>query len=139
MKVIMAPTHIEAHLPKRSTSGSAGFDLHALQDTPLQAGKRAKIRTGVSMAIPEGYCGVIKPRSGLAVKHGIDILAGLIDSDFRGEIQVCLQNHGKRYQVEKGSRIAQIIFLPCLTNMQIASDLEETERGDSGFGSTGYF
>lgn len=131
--------HNYATEPTRATDGSAGFDLYATDNHDVWPGARVKIPTGVQMDIPEGYAGFIWPRSGMAVKHGFDILAGLIDSDFRGEIMVAGINHGDRMiEIRRGDRIAQIVFSPVLTLAKMVDHIEgETERGSGGFGSTG--
>ena len=130
-------------LPARGSEHAAGFDLRAAVDSPLgiAAGERALIPTGISMAIPPGYEGQIRPRSGLAVKHGIAIVnaPGTIDSDYRGEIQVILINLGSEpWTVQRGDRIAQLVIAPVLSvDLEAVDDLAETARGMGGFGSTG--
>lgn len=132
-------------LPSYETAGSAGMDIGAAipDDTPalLKSGHRAIIETGLSVAIPEGYEIQIRPRSGLAAKHGITCLntPGTIDSDYRGEIKVILINLGQEdFKIERGERIAQMVLAPVT---QIEWDevdaLDETARGSGGFGSTG--
>ena len=129
----------DAVIPESGSLKSAGYDLSSIEDVVLTPGERKMISTGISVAIPEGYYGRVAPRSGLAHKHGIDVLAGVIDADYRGEIKVILLNTG--YDVvslEKHSRIAQLIienvYKPVL---EIVDDLDETQRGADGFGSTG--
>jgi dUTP pyrophosphatase len=97
------------------------------------------IKTGISMAIPDGYVGLIWPRSGLAVKHGLDTMAGVVDSGYRGEVCVVLQNHGyEPYNVKAGDRIAQILFQSILSVQMIETEeLNNSDRGQSGFGSSG--
>jgi len=130
--------HNYATEPARATEGSAGFDLYATDNHQVWPGAQVKIPTGISLDIPEGYAGFIWPRSGMAVKYGFDILAGLIDSDFRGEIMVAAINHGERpIEIRRGDRVAQIVFSPVLTLAAMTDDIEETERGAGGFGSTG--
>lgn len=135
-------------IPRRATPGAAGFDLRASGavsrpwPTRIHPGDYACIPTGVSVEIPEGYEGQIRPRSGLAAKHGVTVLnsPGTIDSDFRGEIHVLLINHGRyTFEVNRGDRIAQIVFaqLPPVQLIPAVGDLTETERGAGGFGSTG--
>lgn len=127
---------------QRATIGSACFDLVSIEDfKTIRPGERATFRTGIKMELPENYVGLICPRSGLAQKYGISVLnaPGIIDSDFRGEIGVILQNFGKEaFVVATGFRIAQILFLK-MPDFKILydCDLSETKRGDHGFGSTG--
>lgn len=130
-------------LPHFATAGSAGADLHAAVDTPvtIAPGARALLPSGLAMAIPEGWEGQVRPRSGLALKHGVTVLnaPGTIDSDYRGEVGVILINHGDApFTVARGDRIAQIIFAPVAQPALIeVEDLPETPRGEGGFGSTG--
>lgn len=126
-------------LPSRASYGAAGFDLMAADGVTVYPGQRAMIATGFAWAIPDGYVGMIRPRSGLAVKHGIDVLAGVIDSDYRGEVKVVLINHGERaVEFQQGDRIAQMVIQPVImSEIEEVSDLGETERGAGGFGSTG--
>ncbi len=130
-----------ALLPKYQTPGSAGMDLHAFLSQPvlLSPGERIKVPTGLFFEIPPGMAGFVWPRSGLALKQGLDTLAGLIDSDFRGELEVCLINLGQTDIVlEPGMRIAQIVFSPVAhLPIEESETLEETSRGGGGFGSTG--
>lgn len=118
---------------------SAGLDLRAIQETWIKPGERALIKTGVSVAIPNNFFGSIRPRSGLAVKKGIDVLAGVIDCDYRGEIGVVLINLGSEtFVVQPGDRVAQMIIQPYLTVETVqVEDLDATNRGTGGFGSTG--
>lgn len=131
--------HNYATEPTRATDGSAGFDLYATDNHTVWPDARVKIPTGISLEIPQGYAGFIWPRSGMAVKHGFDILAGLIDADFRGEIMVAGINHGDRpIEIRRGDRIAQIVFSPVLVLAEIVENIDRTtERGAGGFGSTG--
>lgn len=131
--------HPQAKLPTRGSLHSAGLDLYSIESLWIAARGRATIRTGLSVAIPHGFYGRIAPRSGLAVKHGLDVLAGVIDSDYRGEIICALINHGDEpLEIEAGMRIAQLIIESIETPTPTWSeDLSETERGGGGFGSTG--
>lgn len=128
-------------LPSYETSGSAGMDVRAAEAATIAAGKRGLVGTGFAFAIPEGYEVQVRPRSGLALKHGISVLntPGTIDSDYRGEIKVILANLGDEdFTIERGDRIAQIIVAPVQRgNLVEVSDLDETARGSGGFGSTG--
>lgn len=131
--------HAEAKLPTRGSAEAAGLDIYAAEPVTLAPGKRAVVRTGVSVAIPRGFYGRVAPRSGLAVRHGIDTLSGVIDSDYRGEILCVLVNHGDEpFEIEPGARIAQLIIESiALPEPEWADKLDETVRGAGGFGSTG--
>jgi len=131
--------HPAAKLPARGSDGAAGLDLFAVEDVTLEAGARAAVRTGLSVALPRGFYGRIAPRSGLAVRHGLDVLAGVIDSDYRGEIVCALVNHGREtLTLEAGQRVAQLIVEAIITPEPAWADaLDETARGEGGFGSTG--
>ncbi len=130
-------------LPSQATPGSAGFDLHAAVDAAvvLEPGARTRIPTGFAIAVPEGYEAQVRPRSGLALRHGIVLpnAPGTIDSDYRGEIQVIVMNAGDAaFSVERGDRIAQIVITPVVVaRWEEVADLDETSRGAGGFGSTG--
>jgi dUTP pyrophosphatase len=130
--------HNYATLPKQGTPGSAGFDLYATENHTIWPGARVKMPTGVALEIPPGYAGFIWPRSGMAVKHGFDTHAGLIDSDYRGEISVAGMNHGDRaIEIRRGERVAQIVFSPVSTLLEMVTELEDPETRQGGFGSTG--
>lgn len=126
-------------LPKQATEGAAGFDLQSAEYVILYPGQRLAIATGFAWAIPLGQVGMIRPRSGLAVRNGIDALAGVIDADYRGEVAVVLINHGTRpLDIEAGDRIAQMVVQPCMVGVTVECDeLPSTDRGSGGFGSTG--
>ncbi len=130
-------------LPSYATAGSAGLDLRAALTEPLTLppGERAMVPTGLKMAIPEGFEGCLRPRSGLAAKHGIAIVnaPGTIDADYRGEVRVLLINHGKEtVTFQRGDRIAQLLIQPVARVEVVPSeDLEDTSRGEGGFGHTG--
>lgn len=127
-------------LPTRGTEHAAGYDLYSLHDYYVYPQEWTMVKTGITMEIPSGYYGRIAPRSGLAYKHGIDTLAGVIDSDYRGEIGVILLNTHKEqiFTIKAGDRIAQIIFEKYYTfDFNLVDSLEETNRGEGGFGSTG--
>lgn len=126
------------HLSKAHPSDAA-FDIEADEDSFVYAYSRKLINTGVRMAIPEGYCGIIKSRSGLAVKNGIEVGAGVIDAGYRGEIKVLLCNHGDDdLYINSGDRIAQLMIVPVpAVTLEVVEDLDETTRSDKGFGSTG--
>lgn len=126
-------------IPEYATGGSAGADLRASAEVVLAPGARAAVATGVRLQIPPGYVGLIWPRSGLAVRHGIDTMAGVIDSDYRGEVMAVLVNHGAQpVRIAAGDRIAQVVFQKVERARLIASDaLDATGRDAGGFGSTG--
>jgi dUTP pyrophosphatase len=129
----------EGELPAYSSEGAAGADLHAAEDVTLAAGARAAVATGLHLEIPVGHVGLIWPRSGLAVRHGLDTLAGVIDSDYRGEVRVVLVNHGpETVRLARGDRIAQLLVQRVERGAFMRVDsLVESERGQGGFGSTG--
>lgn len=126
------------HLSKAHPSDAA-FDLEADEDTFVYGYSRKLISTSIRMAIPEGYCGIIKSRSGLAVKNSIEVGAGVIDAGYRGEIKVLLCNYGEdSFYVKPGDRIAQLMIVPVpAVTLEVVEDLDETTRSDKGFGSTG--
>jgi dUTP pyrophosphatase len=128
-------------LPARATPGSAGFDLRIAEDVTIPAGEWRTVRTGVALAIPDGWEGQVRPRSGLAARHGVTVLngPGTIDADYRGEIQVPLINHGRDAIVlARGERIAQILFAPVPDVALVpVGELPPGHRQDRGFGSTG--
>jgi dUTP pyrophosphatase len=138
-RLLFKRLHPEARLPSRGSARAAGLDLCAIERVTLAPGARAAVRTGLSVAIPAGFYGRVAPRSGLAVRHGIDVLAGVVDSDYRGEILCALVNHGtEAFEIEPGARVAQLVVEAIATPEPAwADDLEETERGAGGFGSTG--
>jgi dUTP pyrophosphatase len=131
----------DARLPTRGSDGAVGYDLYSSEDAtvPCQAG-RALVSTGIALSIPDGLYGRVAPRSGLAVKHCINVGAGVIDPDYTGEVKVVLFNHGTEdFEIKKGDRIAQLVLERCETPMiKEIGLLEETLRGDGGFGSTGH-
>src|SRR5438552_4409177 len=125
-------------VPEYATEGAAGADLRAAESLTLPAGGRAAVATGLFVEIPAGYVGFVWPRSGLAVRHGIDTLAGVIDSDYRGEVKVVLVNHGREpFTIAVGDRIAQLLVQPVARARFTRSALAPTARGEGGFGSTG--
>lgn len=129
-----------AVIPTRGTSGAAGYDLYSTDGFIIMPGHRVVIPTGLAIQLPAGTYGRIAPRSGLAVKHGVDVLAGVVDPDYTGELKVVLVNTDLRraFMIRPGYRIAQLI----LENYTVAEVeetpyVEQTERGQEGFGSTG--
>ena len=130
-------------LPDYASAGAAGIDLPAAvaDDVVIAPGKRALIPTGFAIALPDGFEAQVRPRSGLAVRHGISIVnaPGTVDADYRGEVMVCLINHGEEsFTVTRGARIAQMVVAP-VTRVRLneAQSLDATKRGAGGFGSTG--
>ena len=131
-------------MPERAHSGDAGYDLRSVERVHLAPGTRALVRTGISVAIPEGYAGLVLPRSGLAIRHGISLVntPGLIDSGYRGEIQVPLINHDREetFLIEEGTRIAQLVLVRAASAFFAETEFLESAadgRGESGFGSSG--
>ena len=128
-------------LPRYASAGSAGLDLHAASGPlTLAPGARALVATGIALVLPEGVEGQIRPRSGLALKHGVTVLnaPGTIDSDYRGEIGVLLVNLGESaFVVERGMRIAQLVIAPVGRARLVEGEVPPTGRGAGGFGSTG--
>jgi dUTP pyrophosphatase len=128
-------------LPAYKTAGAAGMDLCCAEDVSLEPMERRLVSTGLRIAIPEGYEGQVRPRSGLAIRHGLTMVntPGTIDSDYRGEVGIILINLGQeRVDLSKGERIAQLVICPVARAAVVRVDsLDETERGEGGFGSTG--
>ena len=147
MKLRIKKLNLNAVIPSYGTDFAAGADLYACIDetVSIDCGETKMIGTGVALEIPTGYVGLVFARSGLACKKGLAPAnkVGVIDSDYRGEIKVALHNHngsGEALSVENGERIAQIAIVPYLkAEFEETDDLENTERGESGFGSTGKF
>lgn len=132
----------DAQIPHMAYNGDAGVDLRSVERIALEPQERAMVATGLTIALPEGYAGFVLPRSGLAAKHGISIVnaPGLIDSNYRGELKVILLNTDpdKSFTIEIGDRIAQLIVMPIPTiNFEQVEELTESQRGESGFGSSG--
>jgi len=128
-------------LPAYATDGAAGMDVVAAEDVTLSPGARHAVATGIAVAIPPGFEIQVRPRSGLALKHGITVAnaPGTIDSDYRGELKVILVNHGAAdFAVVRGDRVAQLVLAPVTRASWLVTDeLDETARGEGGFGSTG--
>jgi dUTP pyrophosphatase len=133
----------DALLPERAYPGDAGFDLAACERVELAPGERSLVRTGLAVAVPEGYAGFVQPRSGLAASHGISIVntPGLVDSGYRGELKVTLLNTDRHesFVVSPGMRIAQLVIVP-LPDVELVEvdELPESERGVRGFGSSSH-
>ena len=132
-------TDPNARFPEFGSDGAAGMDLFSSAAVSIKPTERALVPTGIAMAIPVDHVGLIWPRSGMAVKHGIDVMAGVIDSDYRGNISVVIINHGSDdFHVEVGDRIAQLLVQPVVrAPVTLVSNLGNTSRGNAGFGSTG--
>jgi len=128
-------------LPAYATEGAAGMDVLSAEDVTLAPGARHAVATGLALAIPQGYEIQVRPRSGLALKHGISVpnTPGTIDSDYRGELKVILINHGTEpFAISRGDRVAQLVLAPVVqAAWQEVAELGDTERGAGGFGSTG--
>ncbi len=136
----------DASVPRYATEGAAGLDLAAALDAPLviAPGAYARVPTGIAIALPAGHEGQVRPRSGLAAKHGVTVLnaPGTIDEDYRGELQVILVNHGtSAFEIRHGDRIAQLVVARvervAITEVASQEAFGETDRGSGGFGSTG--
>lgn len=130
-----------AVVPSYQSAQAAGFDLHAIADQVVFAGKSALVKTGLAIALPVGYELQVRPRSGLALKHSITVLnsPGTVDSDYRGELMVILINHGENdFAIKQGDRIAQAVLKEVIqASFEVVEELNSTERGTKGFGSTG--
>lgn len=134
---------VSVPMPRYATEHAAGLDMHAALEAPvlLAPGERRLIPTGLKMEIPVGYEGQVRPRSGLALKHGISIVnsPGTIDADYRGEVGIVLINHGQEsFTVQPLERIAQLVIAPIIqVELQLTGGLVDTQRGAGGYGSTG--
>ena len=142
VRVRRLPNNPDLLLPSRGTSGSAGFDLASAEpDFVLAPGERRLVGTGLAIELPQGWEGQVRPRSGLALRHGLTMpnAPGTIDSDYRGELRVILQNGGSQpVTIARGDRIAQVVFAKYeVPELVDATELEESVRGSGGFGSTG--
>ena len=144
LKVPFRRLQPEAKVPDRAYAGDAGYDLAAAESVVLAPGERAVVRTGIAIALPDGYAGFVLPRSGLAVRHGISLVntPGLIDPGYRGELTVPLINHDRAetFEVETGMRIAQLVLVRAAEARFVSVELLEEsadDRGEGGFGSSG--
>lgn len=141
VKILVLPHGKGLELPSYATEGSAGLDLRAAEGAVLQPGAHLLLPTGIAVALPPNFEGQVRPRSGLAVKHGVTVLnaPGTIDADYRGEIKVPLINHShQNFVVHRGDRIAQLVIAPVVqVKLTEVSALDETKRGEGGFGSSG--
>lgn len=144
LPIMQLPHGLDLPLPAYATHGAAGMDVAAAVDRAviLGAGQRLAIPTGFAMAVPAGYEAQIRPRSGLALKHGVTVAnaPGTIDSDYRGEVAILMVNLGdQEFTIERGTRIAQMVVAPVTQVTLVATEsLPDTDRGGGGFGSTGY-
>lgn len=141
MKVLFKRLRPDAELPAYARPGDAGMDLRSVEDAVVPRGGRALVKTGLAMQLPFGYEAQVRPRSGLALKHGVTVLntPGTIDSGYRGEVGVILANFGDSdFPVAKGDRIAQLVIAP-VTQAEVEETdvIDATDRGTGGFGSTG--
>ena len=144
VQILTLPHGRGLQLPGQATNDAAGFDIAAAEDMTLAPGSIAAVATGFALAIPSGFEGQVRPRSGLAAKHGVTVLnaPGTIDEDYRGEVQVLLVNLGQvAHVIQPGDRIAQLVIAPVLrisvTEVQDGAALGASTRGQGGFGSTG--
>ena len=143
MNIRIVRLNESAKVPQYTRDGDAALDLCSVTDTEIMPGCRELISIGIAIAIPDGYCGLVLPRSGNALKHGITLpnAPGLIDSNYRGEIKVPLINHDRSesFKIAAGDRIAQLLIVECpKVQFEEVSSLDDTNRGTSGFGSSGY-
>jgi len=129
----------DAIIPTRGSTHAVGYDLYSVEDCCVPHNSRHLVGTGISIVLPVNVYGRVAPRSGLAVKHGIQVGAGVIDPDYTGEVKVALFNQGdKDFEIKKGDRIAQLVLERCETPaVREVQSIEETTRGSGGFGSTG--
>jgi len=138
MEILIKKNNEEATIPTQATEGDAGYDLYSLEEVTLAPMARAVVKTGISIAIPMGFYGRVAPRSGLAVKKGLDVLAGVVDAGYRGDVGVVLINlSSENITLEKQSKVAQLIFEKCHDVDWIETDdLSDSERGEGGYGSS---
>jgi dUTP pyrophosphatase len=139
MKLKIKKLNKDARLPKYTHVNDAGMDLFSIEDKTLESGEKFVCRTGIALAIPTGYVGLIWDKSGIALKKGIKTMGGVIDSNYRGEIGVIMKNLSKeKYEIKKGEKIAQILIQKVESpEIEEVGNLDNTNRGDGGFGSTG--
>jgi len=139
MTLLVKKLNGSAYVPALGSPLAAGYDMCSSVDTTIKCGCRGLVDTGIAFTVPYGTYGRIAPRSGLAVKKGIQVGAGVIDRDYTGEVKVVLFNHGEEdFEIKKGDRIAQLIIEQIeMPEIKIVSELLVTERGEGGFGSTG--
>ena len=142
LRIVRLPHSTDLPLPAYKTAGAAGMDLVSAEDVLLQPLDRHAVCTGLIVAVPDGYEAQIRPRSGLALRHGLSMpnSPGTIDSDYRGELKVLVINLGREaFQITRGMRIAQLLLAPVIrADIRVVTELEDTARGEKGFGSTGF-
>jgi dUTP pyrophosphatase len=139
MEILIKKINPEAKIPAFAIAGDAGIDLYSAEDKIIEPGERYACSTGIAMQIPRGYAGLVWDKSGIAAKFGLKTMAGVIDSGYRGELKIVLINLGKEeYKISKGDKIAQMLIQE-INNPEIVevSDLDDSQRGEGGFGSTG--
>lgn len=139
MKLKIKKLHPDAKLPSYAHEGDAGMDIYSNEDKIIKAGERETISTGISMEVEKGYVALVWDKSGMASKHGVKTMAGVIDSGYRGEIRIVLLNTSNQpYQIRKHDKIVQILIQPIVRGIiEEVADLIDSSRGSSGFGSTG--
>lgn len=141
VQVLTLPHGRGLNLPTHATAGAAGADLVAAEEATIRPGAIHAVATGIALAIPQGFEGQVRPRSGLALKHGVTVLnaPGTIDADYRGEVKVILINHGPEpFRIQRGDRVAQLVVAPVApVRFERVDVLPDTARGEGGFGSTG--
>jgi dUTP pyrophosphatase len=141
MHIPLLKLDVDLPTPSHSHPGDGGTDLFSRIDTVLEPRERQMVPTGIAVAVPDGYAGLVVPRSGLAVSHGIGVVnaPGLLDAGYRGEVNVILVNHGREpFTINRGDRIAQLVVVPVVVQEFVEVDeLPASSRGDGGFGSTG--
>jgi dUTP pyrophosphatase len=142
LEILVTKLDNDAVIPTYAKPGDAGADLYSISDLVLAPGERALVRTGIAIALPNGYVGLVHPRSGLGLKNGISVVntPGTIDAGYRGEIGVVLINHDlhESFQVKKGDRIAQLVIQKVENaDFKLVNQLPESERATGGYGSTG--
>jgi dUTP pyrophosphatase len=141
VQVKRLPNGVGLELPRYATEGAAGMDVVSAETVSIAPGARHPVATGLALAIPQGYEIQVRPRSGLALKHGVTVpnTPGTIDSDYRGELKVIMINHGAEpFAIARGDRVAQLVLAPVTqAAWDEVDELDETDRGEGGFGSTG--
>ena len=139
VKVKVQKAHKDAVAPKYANHGDAGLDLFSCEEILIRPGEQALVPTGIKMAIPYGYVGLIWDKSGVAAKSQLKTMAGVIDSGYRGEVKVVLRNHSPvDFKVEKNTKVAQMLIQPIISaEIEETAELDDTSRGEGGFGSTG--
>jgi dUTP pyrophosphatase len=139
MKIKMKKLEEDAKLFTYAHEGDAGLDIYSYEDKTMKAGTREMISTKIALALEKGYVGLVWDKSGMAAKHGIKTMAGVIDSGYRGEVQIVLLNTtNEDYKITKGDKIAQLLIQPIINaEIEEVQNLDDTTRGEGGFGSTG--